>query len=92
MEGEKHMENIIFLIQNFGVSVVVAGACMWYVYHREKANDDKVSAITTAHADEITNLREQHKEDLDKMTEAITNNTAVIAELTGYLKGKNEVN
>lgn len=85
------MENIIFLIQNFGVSVVVAGACMWYVYHREKANDDKVSAITATHSEEITNLREQHKEDLDKMTEAITNNTAVIAELTGYLKGKNEV-
>ena len=88
MKGEKHVENIIFLIQNFGVSVVVAGACMWYVYHREQANDDKVSAITTAHADEITNLREQHKEDIDKMTD----NTAVIAELTGYLKGKNEVN
>lgn len=67
----------IQFLSNFGLSAVLCGAMMWYVYHRESKNDEKIEKMEEHHADEVAGLQC-----------ALENNTQVITELATYLKTK----
>ena len=67
----------IQFLSNFGLSAVLCGAMMWYVYHRESKNDEKIEKMEERHADEVTGLQC-----------ALENNTQAITELAAYLKTK----
>ena len=48
---------------------------MWYVYHRESKNDEKIERMEERHADEVAGLQC-----------VLENNTQAITELATYLK------
>ena len=50
----------------------------WYVKYRE----DK-------HSDEIKETRESHKAEMDKVTDALNNNTLALQHLTDYMQRQN---
>lgn len=58
------------LISNLGFPMVVAGACMWYVYRKDNENKAEIQRVT-----------DEHKEEVSHLTTAIDNNTEAIRAL-----------
>lgn len=75
--GDYMSIEFIQFLSNFGLSAVLCGAMMWYVYHRESKNDEKIEKMEERHADEVAGLQC-----------ALENNTKAITELAAYLKTK----
>lgn len=73
------MIEFLNFLANFGLSAVLCGVMMWYVYHRENKNDEKLERQEERHADEIAGLQA-----------ALENNTQAIIELNTYLRTKGE--
>ena len=71
---------IIVLIQSVGFPIVMCGLMAWYVKY-----------ITDKNREEITQEREAHKQEMNKVITAINNNTIVIEKLIGKLDAESEV-
>ena len=63
------------LISNLGFPMVVAGACMLYVYRKDTENKSEIQRIT-----------DEHKEEVNHLTTAIDNNTEAIRALVVALQ------
>lgn len=79
---------IASLIQNVGFNAVVCLAAFWYIKYREDANDTIQKEIRESYQEEITSLRNDHREETKALTDAITNNTMIVTQLYDYLKTK----
>lgn len=74
------METLNFLIQavtTVGFPIVCCGAMAWYVkYSTDKARE------------QMNDITAKHKEEMEKMTEALNNNTIAITKLSAILDVK----
>lgn len=61
---------IITVISTVGFPIVMCGAMAWYVKY-----------VTDKHREEVNNLNEQHKKEIEEVTTAINNNTIALTKL-----------
>ena len=64
------------MIMNVGFPIVACGAMAWYV----KDTNDK-------HREEVQRLNNQHKEEMEQVTEALNNNTLALQKLCDKIGG-----
>ena len=64
------MNDIVTLISSLGFPIVACIGCGWFVKYQ-----------MDVFLKQIQGVREEHKQEVDKMTKAINNNTAVIRKL-----------
>lgn len=68
------VNNIITLVSTIGFPIVMCGAMAWFVKYQMDANNA-----------EVQSMREEHKEEISKVTEALNNNTIAIQKLVDKL-------
>lgn len=68
------MEGLLQAIGTYGFPIVVALICMYYVKY-----------INDRHAEEVSALNRQHREELSEVTTAINNNTLALTKLCDKL-------
>lgn len=66
-------------ISSVGFPIVCCGAMMWYV----KYSTDK-------NREEIQKLNDQHREEMNEVTQAINNNTVALTKLCDVINGDKE--
>lgn len=69
---------IIQMITTVGFPIVACGGMAWYVKY-----------ITDRNRDDLKEERNQHDQEMQKVTDALNNNTLAIQKLTDYIGGKN---
>ena len=69
--------DIIQLITTVGFPIVACGGMAWYVKY-----------ITDLNRDDMKEERNQHDQEMQKVTDALNNNTLAIQKLTDYIGGK----
>ena len=72
------MDQIWGVIGQYAFPIVMCILMGWYVKYRE----DK-------HSEEIKETRESHKAEMDKVTDALNNNTLALQHLTDYMQRQN---
>lgn len=75
-----NIDNIVQIVSSVGFPIVCCGFCFWYVKY-----------ITDKNREDIASLNEQHKEESNKMIEAINNNTLVMERLVEKIESKGGV-
>lgn len=75
------MESIIQIVQSLGFPIAVAVACAFYVKYRDDKADTKIEKVQELFTTALTAERNEHKEEMTKMTEAINNNTMIMQKL-----------
>ena len=70
------IQGLLQAISTVDFPIVCCGAMMWYV----KYNTDQNS-------NEIARLNDQHKEEMDGVTQAVNNNTIALQKLCDMLQG-----
>lgn len=70
---------VITLVNSLGLPTVVACASMWYVKYREDKNDQKIEKMT-----------EEHKEEMEDITNALNNNTLALQRICDTFEQKKE--
>ena len=68
---------IIQLITTVGFPIVACGGMAWYVKY-----------ITDHNREDMKEERNQHDQEMQKVTDALNNNTLAIQKLTDYIGGK----
>lgn len=68
---------IIQLITTVGFPIVACGGMAWYVKY-----------ITDRNREDMKEERNQHDQEMQKVTDALNNNTLAIQKLTDYIGGK----
>lgn len=69
--------DIIQLITTVGFPIVACGGMAWYVKY-----------ITDRNREDMKEERNQHDQEMQKVTDALNNNTLAIQKLTDYIGGK----
>ena len=72
-----NMDQIWSAIGQYAFPIVACVVMGWYVKYRE----DK-------HSQEIHEINQDHKEEVNKMTDAVNNNTLALTQLIDYLRTK----
>lgn len=72
------MDQIWSVIGQYAFPIVMCILMGWYVKYREDR-----------HSDEIKETRESHKAEMDKVTDALNNNTLALHHLTDYMQRQN---
>lgn len=72
------MDQIWSVIGQYAFPIVMCILMGWYVKYRE----DK-------HSEEIKETRDSHKAEMDKVTDALNNNTLALQHLTDYMQRQN---
>lgn len=82
------MEQFLDIIRSLGIPAACAIALGWYVLKRDKREEEKdaahaaqIDSITEAHKSEIAELRAENSARMEKLTEAVNNNTLVMTRL-----------
>ena len=73
------MAEVLQLVEQYAFPIVFCLILAWYVKY-----------ITDKHREELTTINKLHKEESDKFTEALNNNTLVIQKLLTRLGEKDE--
>lgn len=68
---------IIQLITTVGFPIVACGGMAWYVKY-----------ITDHNREDMKEERNQHDSEMQKVTDALNNNTLAIQKLTDYIEGR----
>lgn len=66
--------DIVNMIQTVGVPVAFCIAVGWYVKY-----------ISDQHREDVRQLNEQHRKEMNEVTQALNNNTAALQKLTDFL-------
>lgn len=69
--------DIIQLITTVGFPIVACGGMAWYVKY-----------ITDRNREDLKEERNQHDQEMQKVTDALNNNTLAIQKLTDYIEGR----
>ena len=67
--------SIVSIITTVGFPIVACGGMAWYVKY-----------ITDRNREDIKEERDQHDQEMKKVTEALNNNTLAIQKLTDYIE------
>lgn len=70
------VNDIVTIITTVGFPIVACGAMGWYVKY-----------ISDRHSAEVQQLNEQHKEEMEQVTEALNNNTLALQKLCDKIGG-----
>ena len=73
-----NMSEVLNAIQTMGFPIVCCLLVFWYVKYTEDKNRQQIET-----------MNKEHKEEVEKMVEAINNNTLVIQKLLDNLEGVN---
>ena len=76
---EVNMEQIFSVIGQYAFPIVACVVMGWYVKYIQDNYRKDISEIST-----------RHKDEMDKVTEALNNNTLAIQKLTDYIEKKDE--
>ena len=71
------MQEVMTAINTLGLPTVVAVASMWYVKYRDDKNDVRVDT-----------LNEEHKKEMEDITEALNNNTLALQRICDTFEQK----
>lgn len=66
--------DIVNMIQTVGVPVAFCIAVGWYVKY-----------ISDQHREDVQRLNDQHRKEMNEVTQALNNNTAALQKLTDFL-------
>lgn len=75
------LELVIQLVQQLGFPIAVAVLAFWYIKYREDRNDERLEKLRESYESEQRETRTLHREETEKLTEAINNNTLIITKL-----------
>ena len=76
---EVNMEQIFSVIGQYAFPIVACVVMGWYVKY-----------IQDNYRKDISEISSRHKDEMDKVTEALNNNTLAIQKLTDYIEKKDE--
>ena len=77
--------NWIEVIQSLGFPILASCACGWYVKYITDKNDEKTEKQAKYYQDNLDKMETRHSEALEKITEALNNNTLALTRLTERL-------
>lgn len=75
------------LIASLGFPIVACGAMAFFIVKRSEANDVKLEALRREQREDILTIQREHKEEVQKMSDALDNNTRALERLTEKLGG-----
>ena len=75
------------LIASLGFPIVACGAMALFIVKRMAANDEKLETLRKEQREDILTIRREHKEEVQKMSDALDNNTRALERLTEKLGG-----
>lgn len=78
------------LIASLGFPIVACGAMAFFIVKRSEANDVKLEALRREQREDIMTIQREHKEEVQKMSDALDNNTRALERLTEKLGGLKE--
>ena len=73
------VQDVISVVNAWGLPTAVAMASMWYVKYREDKNDERIDKLNEAHKKEMTDI-----------TEALNNNTLALQRICDTFEQKRE--
>lgn len=76
----------INVVQSVGFPICMVGAMGWYIKNMTDKNDAKVERQAIYYQEQIDKLERGHKESMEKITEALNNNTIALTKLTERLE------
>lgn len=80
------------LIASLGFPIVACGAMAFFIVKRSEANDVKLEALRREQREDILTIQREHKEEVQKMSDALDNNTRALERLTEKLGGLKDDN
>lgn len=78
------------LIASLGFPIVACGAMALFIVKRMAANDEKLETLRKEQREDILTIQREHKEEVQKMSDALDNNTRALERLTEKLGGLKE--
>ncbi len=75
----------IDVIQSLGFPILASCACGWYVKYITDKNDEKTEKQAQYYQENLDKMENRHAESLEKITEALNNNTKALTILTERL-------
>lgn len=75
------------LIASLGFPIVACGAMALFIVKRMAANDEKLETLRKEQREDILTIQREHKEEVQKMSDALDNNTRALERLTEKLGG-----
>lgn len=83
------VNQIIQIVSTLGFPIVMCGLMGWYVYHiTECYRKDSINR-EDQHREEVEKLNQEHSQEMEKVTEAINNNTLALTKLCEKMEGDN---
>lgn len=82
--------NWIEIVQSLGFPILASCACGWYVKYITDKNDEKTEKQAKAYQENLDKMESRHSESLEKITEALNNNTVALTRLTERLGDKDD--
>lgn len=82
--------NWIEIVQSLGFPILASCACGWYVKYITDKNDDKTEKQAKYFQENLDKMELRHSEALEKITEALNNNTVALTRLTERLGDKDD--
>lgn len=80
------METILQMVQTLGFPIAVAIACGFYIKYRDDKGDLKTEKMQETFTSELRSEREDHKKEMESITQAVNNNTLVMQKLLDKLQ------
>lgn len=75
------------MIASLGFPIVACGAMAIFIVKRMAANDEKLETLRKEQREDIMTIQKEHKEEVQKMSDALDNNTRALEKLTEKLGG-----
>ena len=82
--------NWIEIVQSLGFPILASCACGWYVKYITDKNDEKTEKQAKSYQENLDKMESRHSEALEKITEALNNNTVALTRLTERLGDKDD--
>lgn len=79
------VNTIIQLVQNVGIVAVVLFCSMWFIKYMYDKNREDLSDQRNRYNAMLEDERTRHTEEMEKITEALNNNTVALTKLTSML-------
>lgn len=80
------MMDWINVVQSVGFPICMVGAMGWYIKNMTDRNDLKIEKQAIYYQEQIEKLEKSHAEAMEKITDALNNNTLALTRLTDKLE------
>lgn len=83
------VNQIIQIVSTLGFPIVMCGLMGWYVFHITESHRKDSINQEAQQREEVKKLNEQHRQEMEKVTEAINNNTLALTKLCEKMERDN---